>query len=189
MLPTRLNVGCGRDVLDGWVNLDMTWHDGMVKNRDLKIALGPDHWSGPLDHFTEIRMSHVVEHIPGVLNAMEDLWRSARDGCKLTVRCPHGSSDDASGDPTHVRPMWESSFIYWGQGAYFKADYGYRGDWALDKVTLITEGLDLTDPNHAYQMTRRARNYVTEMVAELHAVKPARPPVRESQDAVSVVLV
>lgn len=189
MLPTRLNVGCGRDVRDGWVNLDTSIIDGMVKGRDIVMDLGPDEWFGPFDHFTEIEMSHVVEHIPHVLQAMEDMWRAAANDCQLTIRCPHGSSDDAWEDPTHVRPMFETTFMYFGQGSYWRADYGYRGDWALDRVTLHTKGLDLSDPDLAYQHIQHGRNFVTEMVAELHAVKPARPPVKESQDGLNVVLV
>jgi hypothetical protein len=191
-LPTRLNVGCGRDVRDGWVNLDSTWHEGMIKYRDHTWNLGDGKlFPARTDAYTEIEMSHVAEHIDNILAAVETLWLWAKPGCKLTVRCPHGASDDAWGDPTHVRPMFPQSFMYWGQGMYWRvaSPYdGYRGDWSLGNVTLYTRGLDLSDIDRANMQVQHGRNFVEEMVATLYAVKPARPPVMESQDQLRVVL-
>lgn len=188
-LPTRLNVGCGRTIRDDWCNLDLTWHDGMIEGRDVVAELGVDKLDLPENHFTEIEASHVVEHVGPILEAVEALWRVAAPDCKLTIRCPHGSSDDAHGDPTHVRPMFDQSFLYWGQGFYWRADYGYRGDWRLDNVTLRTRGLDLSDIGRAYDHVQHGRNFVEEMTATLYAVKPARPAVMASQDELRVVLV
>lgn len=194
-LPTRLNVGCGRTIRDDWCNLDLTWHDGMIEGRDVVAELGVDKLDLPENHFTEIEASHVVEHVGPILEAVEALWRVAAPDCKLTIRCPHGSSDDAHGDPTHVRPMFDQSFLYWGQGFYWRADYGYRGDWSLQQVTLITRDVDLEGVEEAgkldavySELVRHGRNWVREMVAELVAVKPARPAVRESIDPLHLVL-
>jgi hypothetical protein len=199
-LPTRLNVGCGRDVRDGWCNLDLHEHSGMTTHRDVlgDVAAPPSTWrvygtnlSGTawVRHFTEIDAEHIMEHIPDVLAAAENLWTVAADGCKLTVKCPHGASDDAWGDPTHVRPIFPQSFLYWGQGMYWRADYGYRGDWRLDHVTLLTRGLDLSDIDRAFEHVKHGRGFVEEMTAVLYAVKPARPAVMESQDPLSIRLV
>ncbi len=70
---------------------------------------------------------------------MEELHRIARPGAKTTFRLPCGSSDDAFADTTHVRLYFLRSFGFFSQPFYFKADYGYRGDWFTDKITLLVE--------------------------------------------------
>lgn len=193
-----LNVGCGRDVRTepGWINLDQppvddrlryaTDIEGDISNLRSWRLVGT--CNEPAFTFDAIEASHVLEHVPAILDAVENLWHVAEPGCALTVRCPHGASDDAWGDPTHVRPMFPESFMYWGQGMYWRADYGYRGDWRLDNVTLYTRGLDLSNIDRAMNHIRHGRNFVEEMVATLYAVKPARPPIMESQDPLRVVL-
>jgi hypothetical protein len=41
---------------------------------------------------------------------MQELWRVAKPDAILGIRCPHGASDDADEDPTHVRRMFPRSF-------------------------------------------------------------------------------
>ena len=72
---------------------------------------------------THILMSHVLEHIQNPLPMMEELYRVAKPGCLMVIACPYGSSDDAWEDPTHVRPIFASSTLYFSQPAYWKADY------------------------------------------------------------------
>jgi hypothetical protein len=41
---------------------------------------------------------------------MQELHRIAKPNGKLVIRCPHGASDDAWEDPTHVRAFFARSF-------------------------------------------------------------------------------
>ncbi len=68
---------------------------------------------------------------------MQELHRIATPNAAVTFNVPYGSSDDAFEDPTHVRPMFMNSFLYFSQPAYWRADYGYRGDWQTEKITLF----------------------------------------------------
>lgn len=173
----KLNVGSGRHRLDGYVNVDRAALPGV----DLVAELDdPDKVTLPYpdDHVDGFLLSHVIEHIRYPLPLMQELWRVATPGAVAEVRCPYGSSDDAWEDPTHVRPMFLNSFGYFGQGAYGRADYGYRGDWNVDSVTLRVAGdryrgvavEDIAADVMAY------RNVVVEMRVLLSAVKPARDP-------------
>jgi SAM-dependent methyltransferase len=71
---------------------------------------------------------------------MQELHRIAKPNGKLVIRCPHGASDDAWEDPTHVRAFFARSFGYFSQPFYWLADYGYRGDWQPAKIVLKRPG-------------------------------------------------
>lgn len=182
----RLNLGCGLDVRQGWVNIDCTPGPGTdhVINFDDNPVLPFE--DSTVEHSDA---SHLIEHLRSPLPFMQELWRVTRPGGTLALLCPHGSSDAADEDPTHVRRMYEGSWGYFSQPHYWRADYGYRGDWKADEVQLLLEpGLNLTD-EEAFTAVRRQRNLVAEMRARLTAVKPARPAEKSRQQPYPVYLV
>lgn len=146
----------------------------------------------PLDEgsIDEFLLSHVLEHIRNVLPMMQELHRVAAPNARMTVRVPYGSSDDAFEDPTHVRQVFVGSFGYLSQPYYWRADYGYRGDWVTEAVTLeIAPQLRHLPDAELWDRVHRDRNVVIEMVATLRAVKPIREPRRDLQRAPSVTLI
>lgn len=182
--PIRLNVGCGRNIRDGWVNLDSAALPGVDLVCDLDAARDkpiplPD---ASVEHFL---LSHVLEHIRDSLGLMQELWRLAIPGATAEIRVPHGSSDDAWEDPTHVGPYFPNSFLYFSQPAYWRADYGYRGDWQSEKIKLLVDGARCQglSPEAILRLISRERNVVVEMVCEMRAVKPLREPKQELQRA------
>ncbi|KQR57864.1 methyltransferase domain-containing protein [Acidovorax sp. Leaf160] len=185
----KLNVGCGRNILEGWINLDSQALPGVNIIADLNTCA-----STPLpledDSVDEFLLSHVMEHIPNVLPMMQELYRVARPGARMVVRVPHGASDDAFEDPTHVRQMFHGSFGYFSQPYYWRADYGYRGDWITDRIELtVADRLRALPQDQIWQQIQSQRNSVVEMVAHMRAAKPARMPLRELQNAPQIVLV
>jgi SAM-dependent methyltransferase len=190
--PYRLNVGCGRNILDGWVNLDATALPGVnlvcdLDNvRRIPVAL-PD---ATVELFL---LSHVIEHVHDTLGLMQELWRLALPGARAIIRVPHGGSDDAWEDPTHLRPYFPSSFVYFSQPAYWRADYGYRADWQPGKTTLFVDRARCAgrSQDEVVAMLAAERNMVREMVCELTCVKPIRAARFELQDhpEVEIVLV
>ena len=116
---------------------------------------------------------------------MQELHRIAKPNGKLVIRCPHGASDDAWEDPTHVRAFFAQSFGYFTQPFYWRADYGYRGDWQPAKIVFAVDGRThqgMTVEAIAKQIEMQ-RNVVREMIAELIAIKPIRQPLRKLQSA------
>jgi len=188
--PYRLNVGCGRNIQEGWVNLDSTALPGidvvcdLERLRETPIQL-PDQ---SVDQFL---LSHVIEHIQDSLGLMQELWRLATPGATAVIRVPHGASDDAWEDPTHVRPYFHTSFGYFSQPCYWRADYGYRADWRPDKVTLLVDGAYCAGLNHQqiFAKTQHERNIVKEMICELRAIKPMREPREELQTPLQIEIV
>jgi SAM-dependent methyltransferase len=182
----RLNLGCGRDIRDGWVNVDSFPLPGVdhVVDFDEKPVLPLD--DDTVDHSEG---SHVIEHLHNPLPFMQELWRVTKHEGTVIFRCPYGSSDDADEDPTHVRRMFAGSWGYFGQPHYWRADYGYRGDWRVESVLIVVDPQlnHLSDDEFRFAMQFQ-RNVVLEMQATLRAVKPAREPLRELQQQPDVVI-
>jgi len=187
--PLKLHLGCGRTILPGWLNVDIVDLPGvdLVADfdscRTVPLPLGDD-------SVGEVLMSHVIEHVDDTLALMQELWRVSIPGASMTVRLPYGSSDDAWEDPTHRRPYFLQSFGYFSAPYYWRADYGYRGDWYTDRITLRLDPAihDGADRAEIMRRIHHLRNQVVEMVVELHAVKPARPADRSLQHVPPMVL-
>lgn len=187
--PRRLNLGCGRMAQPGWINLDVMALPGVDVVADLdRCAEAPLPFEA--DSIDELLMSHVIEHLHHTLPLMQELHRIARAGAMLTVRVPYGGTDDAWEDPTHLRPYFINSFAYFSQPAYWRADYGYRGDWQPDLITLLIPAVQIEGlaPQDVMKKVMAGRNVVREMIARLVAVKPIRAPQRELQQAPKIAI-
>ncbi len=180
----KLNIGCGHNklpVTEGWLNLDCSPEVLPECLFDLgTIELG-EKLPFSDDSFSELYMSHVLEHLPHPLPIMEEFWRVAAPGAKLQIHVPYGSSDIAFEDPTHYRQYFMNSFMYFGQPAYARADYGYRGDWQETlRVLVLANELDRKaiaqlGPAGVSSLVKAERNIVEEFIVTLIAVKPIRP--------------
>jgi len=174
----KLNLGCGRSPMEGWVNVDSVALEGVDVVADLEEGKLPFED----ESVDEIHASHVLEHIKNSLGLMQELYRVAKPDTLATFRVPYGSSDDADEDPTHVRRYFWNSWGYFSQPYYWRADYGYRGDWEIVDLVLSVDpefnGKSWSEVFHAVQ---RSRNVVKEMRAVLQAVKPIRAPLRALQ--------
>lgn len=175
--PARLNIGCGRDIKPGWVNLDIEPLPGVDVIADLNLCR-----TMPLPFedasFDELLLNHVLEHVPDALGLMQELWRIAKPGAMLTARTPYGSSDDAWEDPTHVRPYFLQSWGYFSQPFYWRASYQFTADWNPELVMLLIPKaiLDATPPDGIKTRIMQERNIVREMITTLKKIDPPRPP-------------
>lgn len=194
----KLNVGCGTSILPGFINLDHTdaphidiWYD-LESGVQMCWKKEQPGWGGvarakvPDNYFDRMLCSHVFEHIRNPLAMLRELWRVAKPGCSLVIMTPYGSSDNAWEDPTHVRPIFKDTYIYFNPLAYARADYGVDFDWKykmrefrLDS-TFFAE--DVSDEQVALAVATM-RNVVKEFIVELIAVKPARKIGPEQKDA------
>ncbi len=188
-MSVKLNVGCGRNAMEGWVNLDRVELPGVNIVADIdRCAEEPLPLEG--DYVDEFLLSHVIEHLRNPLPLMQELHRIAKPNALAAIRVPYGSSDDAFEDPTHVQRYFLNSFGYFSQPSYWRADYGYRGDWQPEKVRLLLPAAENQGLSSKEIMTKIStlRNQVGEMMAELRAVKPIREPKKELQRATKIEL-
>lgn len=184
----KVNLGCGRNPMDGFTNLDRQPLPGVDVVFDLEGCAKGKRLPFNPGSVEEIVGVDLIEHIAHPLPLMAELWRVAKPGARCTFVLPYGSSDDAWEDPTHVRPYFVGSWMYFAQPTYFRADYGYRGDWRLVELGLEIgpQYGDVSD-EEAFADVMSIRNVVVRQQAVLEAVKPVRscdrslmerPPIR-----------
>ncbi|QJW48577.1 methyltransferase domain-containing protein [bacterium BFN5] len=179
---SKLHLGCGLTILPEWINLDCVAGPGVDLLFDLDAC---DKQSIPLpeNSIDTFYASHLLEHIAKPLPLMQELYRIAKPDAELFLLLPYGSSDDAFEDPTHVRTYFMNSFYYFSQPYYWRANYGYSGDWQPEIITL-----KISTEDHAGRMAEdimddimTLRNIVIELGVKMRAIKPAREPKKELQ--------
>ena len=87
----KVNLGCGKDILDGWVNIDK--HDyGQEIVRDITRGLPFDDNS-----IDEVYSSHCLEHIEreDVPFVWEEIYRVLKKGGIFTFVVPHSDTREA----------------------------------------------------------------------------------------------
>ncbi|WP_339102617.1 methyltransferase domain-containing protein [Haloterrigena salinisoli] len=108
-MEQKLNLGCGDDYRDGWVNADVR----SEVSPDVVIDLD----SLPLpfqdDTFDRILLDNVLEHTVDQLAVLRELHRVSELNAEITFRGPHWNSHGAWIDPTHTRPFSHKTFEHY----------------------------------------------------------------------------
>ena len=101
----RLNLGCGYNRRDGFVNVDASEHCAP----DLVYDLEATPWPWADDSVSEILMSHVLEHLGATAETyfaiLSEMYRVCRHDARITIVVPHPRHDDFLHDATHVRAV------------------------------------------------------------------------------------
>ena len=109
----KLNLGCGGDYRDGYVNVDKY----QVARVDQIVDLEDLPWPWETNSVQEVILKHVLEHLgqaPNLfLKIIKELYRVCRPGADVHIEVPHPLHSDYLGDPTHCRPITaESLFLF-----------------------------------------------------------------------------
>ena len=101
----RLNLGCGFNKMDGYVNVDANQDcspDEVANLEDLP-------WPWPDNSVDQIVMTHVLEHLGQTSNVytgiIKELYRICQHDGRIIITVPHPRHDTFIIDPTHVRPI------------------------------------------------------------------------------------
>lgn len=108
----RLNLGCGRDLRPGYLNVDAA----AEVRPDLVWDLDRTPYPLPANHYDEILARDVVEHLGSVPAFVEEAYRLLRPGGELEITTPHFSSANSYRDPTHRWHLGYFSFDYFLEG-------------------------------------------------------------------------
>lgn len=99
----KLNLGCGRRQLEGYLNVD--GYAGCEPDRVVDLESTP--WPFADGVAEEIVLHHVLEHLGQdakvFLAVMQELYRVSTPDARIRIDVPHPLHDDFRTDPTHVR--------------------------------------------------------------------------------------
>ena len=97
----KLNLGCGRDIRQGWINLDKIQYPGV------DIVFDLDTFPYPFcdNTFDAILMQDVLEHLRDPITVMREIYRISKDGCIIIIRTPHPKSPLMTQDKTHISKL------------------------------------------------------------------------------------
>tara|TARA_Y100000310_G_scaffold341262_1_gene439866 strand:+ start:906 stop:1397 length:492 start_codon:yes stop_codon:yes gene_type:complete len=114
----RLNLGCGRDIKQGFTNVDKFKSEGTDVVHDL------DRFPYPFkrDSVDYILMKSSLEHLKDIPRVMEEIYKICKDNAIIEIIVPHFESFGAFKDTTHFHFF-----------TYFSFDY----DFYLDKFRII----------------------------------------------------
>jgi len=118
----KINLGCGREILKDYINLDIVQLEG------IDIVHNLDEFPYPFvdNMFDEVRMKSIMEHLENVQKTLEELWRISKPNAIIIIRVPHFSSLGAFVDPTHKRFFTYYSFDYYCEDAKKEiSDFSY----------------------------------------------------------------
>lgn len=126
----KLNLGCGKNHRDGYLNVDKFGEPDL--RHDLEIFPWP--WQD--SSVSEIELNHVLEHLgqdtDTYLGIIKEIYRVCIDQATVNIVVPHPRHDDFINDPTHVRQITpESMGLFsrknneaWIKGGYANSPLG-----------------------------------------------------------------
>ena len=100
-LNLKLNLGCGKTKMPGFINVDRRNFPEVDAVADLTQA-----WPWSDGSVEEIHASHIVEHFSGLerVHIFNEMYRVMRIGAKALIITPYWCSNRAYGDFTHQWP-------------------------------------------------------------------------------------
>ena len=93
----KLNLGCGQDIKEGYINIDCKKSPGVDKVLDLNKVPYPFKNST----IEEIQALSVLEHLDDVYALLHEWHRIAKTGAIIKISVPHFSSGDTWNDVQH----------------------------------------------------------------------------------------
>lgn len=123
----KLNLGCGRNIKHGWINLDSAALDGVDVIHNIEYL--------PLpfkdEEFDLIRCDNILEHV-NYIPVLQDLYRILKPNGQLEIRVPHFTSRNNYVDPTHRNSFSISTFDFFVKN---QTDNDYYFDFHFSKIT------------------------------------------------------
>jgi len=103
----KLNLGCGNDIKNGYVNLDISKLPGVDVVWDInKLPL-----AFKKEEFDEIYCKDVLEHVV-YIPLLRELHRILKKGGRIKIRVPHFTSKNLYSDPTHKSGFSSETFTF-----------------------------------------------------------------------------
>ncbi|MBI4849130.1 MAG: methyltransferase domain-containing protein [Nitrospirae bacterium] len=109
----KVNLGCNRVILPGWINVDAYRYEGVDEVMDLE-----ERWAFEDNSIHYIRAFDLVEHLRSPIHTMNEAWRVLGHGGLFEIWVPSTDGRGAFQDPTHVSFWNQNSFLYYSKQYY-----------------------------------------------------------------------
>jgi hypothetical protein len=159
----RLNLGCGLNKFNGYLNVDSS---ELVKP-DQVVDLNVTPWPWKDNEFGHIVAKDVLEHLGDTsddyMRIIKEMYRVSDNGAVWEVQVPHWRCDVSIDDPTHKRLLTLGSFMLLNQKKIFERIKENQSDSLLAFEHDID--LEVCDVNFEYLPhweERRKRGEITE---------------------------
>jgi predicted SAM-dependent methyltransferase len=96
----KLNIGCGKDIKEGYVNLDVVDYGG---NQIHDLNKFPYPYED--NSFDEVFASHILEHLDNFHDYITEIYRILKPGGLLIVYAPFFLNTKYFGEPDHKIPF------------------------------------------------------------------------------------
>lgn len=168
--PLRLDLGCGRNKVEGFTGVDLYAPDA-----DEKVDLFKFPWKWRDNSVDEIHCSHFVEHIPQEIRwkFFEECWRIMKPEAQMKIVVPNWKSERAYGDQTHLFPPVTNFFFFYLNAAWRENNRLTYGPYALKCHFEHQAGpLGLTGdfPSKAHEVQLFACSHYVESFADMWVV-------------------
>jgi hypothetical protein len=148
---SKLNLGCGYNQKQGWINTDS---DPECKP-DLCFDLTKPNWPIETSTVDEVLAEHILEHLEGTegyLTFWKELYRVCQHGATIKIEVPHWQHETFFHDPTHVRAITPVGVAMFDQqrnqgdlesnGRETKLGFMCKVDFEMQGVNYINENLN-----------------------------------------------
>lgn len=124
-----LDLGCGNYKLPGSIGVDS------IKLPAVDIVHNLNEYPYPFnnDHFDEVYLRNIIEHVANIIKTMEEVYRITKNQGIIRIFTPHFSSHTSWTDPTHLWHLGARSFDFFCRSsameyysqANFSIEYSY----------------------------------------------------------------
>jgi SAM-dependent methyltransferase len=119
----KLNLGCGRDIKEEYINIDKAKISGV----DVVHDLDKYPWPFKSNYFDEIYARDFIEHAKDLVMAMKEINRISRNNAKLRL----------------IVPYWHSSCAFYPNHNYF---------FNVDSLKMFTEKNRSYDAHYGFEL-------------------------------------
>lgn len=130
----KLNLGCGIDIKEGWINLDSIAVPGVDVVHDIETLPLPF----ASEKFDEILAQDVLEHVD-YIPVLKDIHRILEKGGILRIRVPHFTSKNNFADPTHKKMFSVNTWDFFvrspAASKHIEKERAYYFDFAFHTIT------------------------------------------------------
>ncbi len=165
---SKLHLGCGHVIKEGWLNHDLVSLPGVDVVHDLREFP----WPFEESQFDEVYADNVLEHLPDTIRTIEEIHRVTRPGARVFLGVPFWNSFEAWGDPTHKRVFTEDTFDFFDPTTWRgeNRDYYTKAKFKIEKISYwVNPFKPISRSTKTYRFARKVDNRFAKSVLRVLA--------------------